>query len=399
MSFFPVCGRRLVVGYDSMVSKTFTIHSRMTKLHSQVRSLSSQTTTILSSAISESQVNPSPSISTPNNNPSSSKRLYDRVVEVLPEIYEEALKETGGNVAHYIPELKRVNPNKFGISVCSTSGENFSIGDSNDHFTIQSCVKPMLYNLALNIAGDIVHEHIDHEPSGAAFNAFILTDSGKPHNPMINAGAIMSSALIIKYLNSTNDPFKELRDFLEMAMEGISSTSFDPSIYNSEQKTASRNRSLTYFMQERDSLLQELQIADVLRLYFQACSITVDTKGLAALGAMYASGGIAPVTGNELFSAADARKTLSLMFMCGLYDYSGRFGYEIGIPAKSGISGAVYMSIPGEFGIGIWSPPVCKHGNSLRAIHVMKTLVAAFPEIHTFGMYRTRDRCKRFHNN
>eukprot|EP00056_Hartaetosiga_gracilis_P012567 m.200527 g.200527 ORF g.200527 m.200527 type:complete len:438 (+) comp13711_c0_seq1:142-1455(+) len=328
--------------------------------------------------------------------PPSSRRLFDRVVEALPEIYEDALLETGGNVAHYIPELKRVDPHKFGISVCSTVGETFSLGDSEDHFTIQSCVKPMLYNLAMNLAGDVVHNHIGHEPSGAAFNAFILTESGKPHNPMINAGAIMSSALVVKH-SKADDSFIELRDFIENAIKGISSTRFDPSIYNSEQKTASRNRSLTYFMQERDTLLKELQIADVLRLYFQACSLTIDTKGLAALGAMYASGGLAPFTGEELFSASDARKTLSLMFMCGMYDYSGRFGYEMGIPAKSGISGAVYMSIPGEFGIGIWSPPVCEHGNSLRAIHVMKALVNKFPEIHTFGMYRTRERCLRLH--
>ncbi|EGD83407.1 glutaminase [Salpingoeca rosetta] len=314
--------------------------------------------------------------------------LVARVQEELAAIYPRAQQVHDGAQASYIPELEKVNPELFAIALCGPNGHFWSIGDATIPFTLQSCVKPILYNVALDLAGERVHDHIGHEPSGKRFNAFELDENHKPHNPMINSGAIMASALIRSQFTQKAEPYNALQAFTERAIGKMSPVNFNNSVYLSELGHAARNYALTYFMQEHSELLKHTSVEEVLHLYFQACSMSTDVRGLAVLAATYAMGGMCPITNERVMDPHHAQAALSLMYNCGMYDYSGRFAFEVGIPAKSGVSGALFLSVPGKLGIAIYSPRVDALGNTVRGLYVAAQLVRAIPELHVFSTTR-----------
>jgi glutaminase len=311
---------------------------------------------------------------------------FDDVCAAIKELYPAIAASRDGHNANYIPELAAVNPDLFGVAVCSCDGRLWSMGDDSIPFTFQSTIKPLLYNVASKLVGnEEVHRHIGYEPSGRRFNAFVLDDDNKPHNPLINAGAIMSSAIIRAQHDSQVEAFKAVKHFAERCSGMASPVSFDNSIFLSELGTASRNYALTYFMRECSEFLQTASIERTLELYFSACSLGITCRGLAAVAATYANGGTCPLTRDRVMDPVDAQRAMQIMFNCGMYDYSGRFAFEIGIPAKSGVSGALFMCVPGRFGIAVWSPPLDAHGNSTRGVRLATQLVERFQSLHMFG--------------
>lgn len=247
---------------------------------------------------------------------------FSRVCEELQEIYYDLLTCDEGENAQYIPELAAVNSDLFSIAVCSAQGEVWSVGDDDIHFTLQSTVKPLMYSRALQLTGSAeVHRHIGHEPSGQRFNAFVLDDDKKPHNPMINAGAIMAAAIVRSQFDHQVDAYKSVKQFVEECVGHVSSVGFDNSVFLSELGTASRNFALCYFMQEHDPLLRRVSIDRALDLYFSCCSLTVDCRGLSAIAGTYAMGGTCPVTRNRVLARPFTTDALQLMFGCGMYDY------------------------------------------------------------------------------
>eukprot|EP00730_Choanoeca_flexa_P015605 TRINITY_DN7199_c0_g1_i2.p1 TRINITY_DN7199_c0_g1~~TRINITY_DN7199_c0_g1_i2.p1 ORF type:complete len:481 (+),score=110.18 TRINITY_DN7199_c0_g1_i2:50-1492(+) len=311
---------------------------------------------------------------------------FEEVCKTLEELFPRAAEIRDGANATYIPELASVNPELFAVSVCSCTGEVWSIGDCDIPFTFQSTIKPLLYNIAIQEVGaKTVHDHIGHEPSGQRFNSFTLDEDDKPHNPFNNAGAIMSAALIRSKIPSQVDAFKAVKSFAERASGLTASISFDNSVYLSELNTASRNYALAYFMQEKSDFMKQLSVDRTLELYQSACALSIHCKGLATIAATYAAGGVCPITHDEVIEPTHAKASLQLMFNCGMYDYSGRFAFEVGIPSKSGVSGGLFMCVPGRFGIAIWSPPLDRHGNSVKGLWLAKKLVAKHPELHMFG--------------
>lgn len=177
----------------------------------------------------------------------------------------------------------------------------------------------------------MVHEHIGHEPSGRRFNAFVLDDDGKPHNPMINAGAIMSSAIIRSAFSSSVEAFKAIKSFVERAAGMVVPVSFDNTVYLSELNNAERNTALSYFMREQSDFLQSntVSIPSILETYFQACSMLIDVRGLSIIASTLAGGGICPITQERVIKASHVRNALQLMYSCGMYDSSGRFSFEV----------------------------------------------------------------------
>eukprot|EP00045_Choanoeca_perplexa_P013322 m.150757 g.150757 ORF g.150757 m.150757 type:complete len:444 (+) comp16320_c0_seq3:157-1488(+) len=308
------------------------------------------------------------------------------VRKTLEELFPRAADIKEGDNADFIPELANVNSELFGIAICACTGEIWSIGDCDIPFTFQSTIKPLLYNIAIEQLGkEQVHQHIGHEPSGQRFNAFVLDEDGKPHNPLINAGAIMSAALIHSHIPNQAEAFKTVKSFAERASGLTAPVTFDNSVFLSEHSTSSRNYALSYFMREKNEFLQEVSAEKTMELYLSACALAISCRGLATIAATYASGGVCPVTREQVISPEHAKNTLQVMYNCGMYDYSGRFAFEVGIPAKSGVSGALFLSVPGRFGIAIWSPPLDRHGNSVRGLWIAKQLTARFPELHMFG--------------
>ena len=307
---------------------------------------------------------------------------FDHFTQKAGAIMEWVRQNQDGHVADYIPQLKKVDPEKLAVSVCTVDGQYFSTGDCEDYFCLQSTCKPLLYALALEENGeDRVHQHIGREPSGVSFNALSLNDRGLPHNPMINAGAIMSCSLI-RPREVIADRFDYVMTQMQ-ALAGVHAIGFDNSVYLSEKETGDRNFALGYFMRESGAFPKNTELVKTLEFYFQCCSVRVNAPALAGIAATMANAGVQPLTGKKVFSPGSVKNCLSLMLTCGMYDYSGEWAFLIGLPAKSGVCGAVLVIVPGVMGVCVWSPRLNEQGNSVRGIEFFKKLVKLF-SVHNY---------------
>lgn len=295
----------------------------------------------------------------------------------LEQIFIATKENISGRVADYIPQLARVDPELYGAAVCTIDGQRWSIGDSQTDFCVQSCCKPINYCLALEEHGeDYVHAFVGREPSGRIFDDLTLSEEGKPHNPMINAGAIMCSALIRPDLDVA-DRFDYVRSKWR-ALAGNQRIGFNNAVYQSERQTADRNFALGYYMREHGAFPASTDLLQVLEFYFQCCSIELNAENLSSLAATLANGGVCPVTGDRILRTQNVQHCLSLMCSCGMYDYSGEFAFTIGLPAKSGVGGGLMVVIPNVMGLCLWSPRLDCHGNSSRGVEFCKRMVSTF---------------------
>jgi glutaminase len=320
----------------------------------------------------------------------------------ITRMYEQLLPVTSGSVADYIPQLKRVDPEQLAIAVCTVDGQRFAVGDAATAFCLQSVSKTVSYCLALDEHGtEAVHTHVGREPSGRSFNELALNPKGLPHNPMVNAGAIMTTSLI--------RPADDIADRFDLVaatwrrLAGGRRPGFNNAVYLSERQTADRNFALGYSMRESGAFRPGTDLLTTLEFYFQCCSIEVDAQMLAVAAASLANAGVCPLTEDPVFTPGTVQSCLSLMSSCGMYDFSGEFAFTIGLPAKSGVSGAVMLVIPGLMGLCVWSPRLDEHGNSVRGIEFCRKLVAAY-KVHAFdslgaGRGRTAKRDPRRKKN
>jgi glutaminase len=295
----------------------------------------------------------------------------------IGQIYTETRKNQTGKVADYIPQLGRVAPDQYGVALCTIDGQRYSVGDTKVDFSIQSTTKPINYCLALEEHGeDLVHKHVGREPSGRGFNDLTLDSHGRPHNPMINAGAIMCCSLVRPKLDLA-DRFDFVMDSWA-ALAGGQRPRFNNSVYLSERGTADRNFALGYFMRENKAFPEGTNLVETLEFYFQCCSIEMNAEIMSVVAATLANGGVCPTTGKQIFSLRTVQNCLSLMYSCGMYDFSGEFAFSIGLPAKSGVAGALMIVVPNVMGICTWAPRLDKHGNSVRGVEFCKRLVNRF---------------------
>ncbi len=303
----------------------------------------------------------------------------------LNDLHKKIASVTEGAPASYIPELARANPDWFGISVVTADGRSFDVGDKDQTFTIQSVSKPIVYAQALQMHGrDYVLQRVGVEPSGDAFNSLIKLDekSNRPHNPMINAGAIATASLI-----HGDDPTDRLKKTLSIfnAFAGRE-LNVDMSVFVSERTTGHRNRAIAHLMLNFGMI--DPDVDGSLDLYFQQCSILVTSHDLAVMAATLANDGINPVTKQRAVESEYIRDMLSLMYTCGMYDYAGEWAYTVGIPAKSGVGGGIMAVVPGKMGIGIFSPPLDARGNSVRGIKVCQAMSQDLG-LHMFASEKT----------
>jgi len=302
------------------------------------------------------------------------------VEDYLTELHDRVSALTGGKPADYIPELGKVDPSLFGIAIATTDGEVYGVGDTQHPFTIQSVSKPFMYGYALNRYGrEAVLKHVGVEPTGEAFNSIVLDEvANRPFNPMVNAGAIAVAELM-------DGASQEQRTANMLALFGDLAgrpLGIDEVVFRSEEATGHRNRAIAYMMLNTGMIKRDPN--DVLDLYFRQCSVNVTTRDLAIMAATLANDGTNPITGKKVFQAEYVRDVLSVMNSCGMYDYAGEWAYEVGMPAKSGVSGCIIAVIPGQIGIGVFAPPIDSHGNSLRGIRVCQEISKEF-ELHAFN--------------
>ncbi|WP_299536230.1 glutaminase A [uncultured Streptomyces sp.] len=284
------------------------------------------------------------------------------VTGALAELRTRFAGERGGDLATYIPELGRAERHSFGLALVSMDGHLYSVGEARTPFTVQSVSKPFVYALALSLLGlDEVTRWVGAEPSGEAFNAIsVERGTGRPANAMVNAGAIVTSALIP---DAPGQPAFErihgcLNRFAGRRLE------IDEEVYASEVANGDRNRALAYLIRSAGSLpVDPVAAVDT---YFRQCSVRVTAVDLAVMAATLAHGGVNPVTGRRVVGDRVAAQVLAVMATCGMYEGSGEWLLRVGLPAKSGVSGGLIAAGPARFGLASYSPPLDASGTSVR---------------------------------
>lgn len=293
---------------------------------------------------------------------------------ILDEIAATMFSKTErGKVADYIPELAKVDPNQFGISVALPTGEMFSAGDFNTLFSIQSISKVFTLTIALGKLGDGVWAHVGREPSGDPFNSIVQLEheGGRPRNPFINAGAIaIADAILMGH--QPKETLAEIIQFVRF-IANDSSIYIDETVAQSELLHRDRNASLAHFMASFGRLKHPVD--NVLGTYFHQCAIAMNCQQLAQAGLYLVSDGVNRSTGIRVVSAQRARRINSLMLMCGHYDGSGEFAYRVGLPGKSGVGGGILAIAPGKGSIAVWSPGLDKIGNSKLGTEALEMFV------------------------
>lgn len=297
----------------------------------------------------------------------------------LEKLHGELADLNDGELASYIPELTKADPDWFGICLVTTDGVAYCTGDADQDFTIQSISKPFIYGTALADRGqEFVSRRVGVEPSGDAFNSISLDpQTGAPRNPMINAGAIASTSLVSGL--TAEEQWTRIDDAMS-AFIG-KQIHVDEDVYRSESATGFRNRAIAWMLKNFDIIDGDPMAS--LENYFRQCSILVSCRDLAHMAATLANGGIHPVSGIRALPGEHVERVLSVMATCGMYDYAGSWLYEVGMPAKSGVGGGIIAVLPGRFGIAIFSPKLDSKGNSVRGIEACKRLSRDFG-LHAF---------------
>jgi glutaminase len=303
----------------------------------------------------------------------------------LQDIYYKCKQNDEGKRCSYIPQLSRSEVSNWAVSVCTVDGQRFSIGDTHSRFTLQSAFTPFNYAIALNeMGGNFVHKFVGQEPSGRHYNDIVLDSRRKPHNPMINSGSMVICSLLKDEMKMA-DRFDYIFNIYRK-MAGGEYVGFSNTTYLSERATADRNFALAHYLRE-NKCMGDVKFMETLELYFQMCSIEVNSESTAVLAATLANGGICPLSGEKLFDANCTRDVLSLMYSCGMNDFSGQFSFLVGLPAKSGVSGIIMLVIPDVMGICMYSPLLDEHANSVRGVQFCTELVKRF-SFHNYDNLR-----------
>jgi len=292
----------------------------------------------------------------------------------LERLLEKFASLDDGSVADYIPELAKVDPDRFGIAIVTTDAHVYQVGDTRQPFSIQSISKAFTYGIALEDQGEeLVASRINVEPSGEAFNSISLEPvSGRPLNPMINAGAIVATSLV----NGDDGDAKLLRIQEIFSKYAGRKLPVDEAIYLSEKTTGHRNRAIAHLLRNYNILSDDPE--EPLDAYFRQCSIMVNARDLAVMGATLANDGVNPITGIRALESGKVPRVLSVMATCGMYDYSGNWIYKVGMPAKSGVGGGIVAVLPGQLAVAVFSPRLDLKGNSVRGLAVCEALSSEF---------------------
>lgn len=284
-----------------------------------------------------------------------------------------------GDIATYIPELAKNDPDLFGIAIATVDGKVYRIGDADETFTIQSVSKPFIYGYILAEYGrEAVLKHVGVEPTGDAYNSILLDEvENRPFNPMVNSGAMAAAELI-----KGDTVEARIATMLDVMSRFAGRSLFvDEDVFRSEQSTGHRNRAIAYMMLNSGMIRSSPE--SILDIYFRQCSVRVTCCDLAIMAATLANNGVNPTTGVNALPHEYIQDVLTVMNSCGMYNFAGQWSYEIGMPAKSGVSGGIIAIIPGQLGIGVFSPRLDRHGHSVRGVRVCREISDKFG-LHVF---------------
>ena len=294
------------------------------------------------------------------------------IPEYLADLLADCADDTDGELASYIPELADADPDQLGLALCTPEGKIYSVGDDTAAFTIQSISKPFVYALALRDRGlEAVDAHVGVEPSGDPFNEISVDEkSGRPRNPMINIGAITTHCLV-------GNPALAPKLRAEVVLDGLSrfagrTLSVDEEVLESEFRTRYRNVALASMVRSNGFI--DVEPDEAVWGYTKQCAALVTVRDLSVMAMTLALGGLNPVTGEQVVPQWVCRQVLSVMTTCGMYDAAGDWLSNVGIPAKSGVAGGIIGALPGQVGIGAFSPRLDSFGNSVRGVQICERL-------------------------
>lgn len=293
--------------------------------------------------------------------------------KIISEIYKEVSQmPDSGEVASYIPELGNVNPNKFGVHLSTIDDKAYCFGDSDEKFSIQSIAKVLSLTLAYKLEGGNLWKRVGVEPSGTAFNSLVQLESNKgiPRNPLINAGALVISDVLISLLKA---PKKEFLQFVR-GVANNPEVDYSPKIVESEKSTGYRNAALVNLMKSYGNIKNDIE--EVLDFYFHLCSIELTCQELSKTFLFLADYGVNPYTNERIISISKSKRINAIMQLCGFYDEAGEFSFKVGLPGKSGVGGGIVAIHPNKYSIAIWSPKINAHGNSNKGMKFLETFTS-----------------------
>lgn len=291
------------------------------------------------------------------------------VDDIFKEIEEEIKPLFGkGKTADYIPALKNADPNKFGLTLTYLDGSSKDIGDSRLNFSIQSISKVFLLVMAYKVLGGKLWHRVGKEPSGNPFNSLVQLEyeNGVPRNPFINAGALVITDILISHFD---DARSEILSFAQN-LAGHGNVQYDYEVFHSELKHAFTNAALVNYIKSHGNIKNDVN--EVLDTYLLSCSISMCTHDLSHAFLFLANNGYTPNTNERILSKSQAKRINAIMLTCGFYDESGDFAYKVGLPGKSGVSGAVAALAPGHWTIAAYSPELNSNGNSVIGIRALE---------------------------
>ena len=275
-----------------------------------------------------------------------------------------------GEVASYIPELARVDPNAFGMHLSCIDGRDFGLGEYEEPFSIQSISKVFSLALAFDLQGDSLWSRVGVEPSGNPFNSLVQLEyeNGIPRNPLINPGAIVISDILI---SSLKQPKNDYLDFIR-SVSGDQSINFNPVVAESERKHGYRNRALINLMKSFGNIHNDLD--EVLDFYFHACSLEMSCSQLSHAFLVFSNAGKLVGSNKPVLSETQTKRINAIMQTCGFYDEAGEFSFKVGLPGKSGVGGGIAAVYPGFFIVAVWSPRLNEKGNSFLGMKALELL-------------------------
>jgi len=293
--------------------------------------------------------------------------------QILEEIFS-AIKnhELKGSVATYIPELAKIDPNKFGMYLKFLNKEAYAVGDSFVPFSIQSISKVFATALLFSKIDDDLWLRVGKEPSGNPFNSLVQLENEKgfPRNPLINSGAIVVADMLLDVLG---DPANDFLHFIRH-LASDDSIDYDKTVYMSEKKSGFRNIALANFMKSFGNIHNDVD--EVLDFYFLMCSVRMSCQQLSEAFLLFANHGVHPITLEAIMGVSQTKRMNALMQTCGFYDEAGEFTFKVGLPGKSGVGGGIVAILPKKYSVAVWSPVLNAKGNSeagMKALELLTT--------------------------
>jgi len=299
----------------------------------------------------------------------------ENLAEIVATVHQDMRAHIGrGRVASYIPALARIDPRHFGLAVATCDGGAAVAGDADVRFSIQSISKVFTLTLALERLGSDLWKRVGREPSGSPFNSIVQLEQehGIPRNPLINAGALVVADTLL----GAGEPDAAIASIVGLLrrLAEDESVAIDPEVAQSEADTGFLNASLANFLRASNNL--EHPVADVLRVYFNQCSLAMSCRQLARAALFLANGGVDPLTGAKVSTPQRSRRINAVMMTCGHYDVSGDFAFRVGLPGKSGVGGGILAIAPRHGAVAVWSPGLNAAGASLVGVLALQRLAA-----------------------